>query len=715
MSAGSRRPGRGAGAKRSAPKRRPRARSDLNSHRWDLGAPPDWVFEGDDAPIDPLSEAPLGRRRALSYPAVFAAVNLIAKSVAKLPLHVYRRGERDYRERADDHPLERLIQRPTPYMTRVTLLQTLSAHVLLRGNAYAYVRRGADGRPQELTPLDPDMVTPLRIDGEKLYELSTVRGRTLLRADEVLHVLGLGADGVAGYSVLRLARESLGLGLAMRQYAAKFLASGGGKRAVLEHPGAFKDASKVRRLREQWAELYGGINNAHRVVVLEEGMKLNAFGVSPDDAQLLESRQFEVREVASWFGVPPHKIGDTTRSAYASLEQENASFLSDCLDFWLVAFELAFGASLLSESERATHYCEFDRNALLRANFADRANGYKVLRELGVMSANDVRRRENLSPLPADQGDVYLVPLNMQSAAELAERQRLVVERGQSAADRDYKRRTVSSFLAGPDTGPIVYNMIDIEALIRDVGLPVLEGAAAPPLPVTLGAAPDASAEAAAGPEPESQTAGTSDADVAASQAGAAGQDAGLNGAQIQALREMLASVTAREQSPEAVRAMIQVSFPWMDPELIDAMVAAAARFVPDPVAALVGAPGSPAATAADERSAPQLAHLAVHRAHVEVAREVIERMRRRVRADAERVARRGPAALRAWMERRLERDHRRVIAAALAGPLDALRHLRSAAQPELATTLADRLVAELRNTAAAALAAMESHDGTHT
>lgn len=364
----------------------------------------------------------VGERRAMSYAAVYRAVALISGAVAKLPLVTYRRvvsalGEG--KERARDHPAFGLLRhKPCPEMTAFTFKQTLQAHALLHGNGYAYVRRRGNGQPLELLLLSPKLTEPVRREG-RLWYVTRASGREFrLPHDDVLHVRGLGGDGLVGYSVLSVARESLGLGLAARRHEAVFFKNSARPGVVLEHPGKLTPEGK-KNLRESWERMHAGVDNHFRTAVLEEGLKAHLLTMTARDAQLLETRQFEIREIANWFGVPPHMLGDTSRTSYSSLEQENQSFLDNGLDPWLCCWEAECWDKLLSEAEKAGEavVIEFLRAAWVRANLSARGEFYVRMLQAGVLCANEVRGLENLNPIPG--GDVFRVPLNMGQATKV--------------------------------------------------------------------------------------------------------------------------------------------------------------------------------------------------------------------------------------------------------------------------------------------------------
>lgn len=362
-------------------------------------------------------------KKAMTYAAVWRAVGLISSDVGKLPLFVYRRNG-EGKKRAVDHPAYQLLRyKPNSEMTSFVFRQTLLQHGLLRGNGYAYIDRAGSAAPLELIPLDPDQTWPVRANGVLYYVTTSIDdGRETLhklRQDQVLHVKGMGWDGLTGYSVIEYAKESLAMGLAAREYGARFYSNNARAGVLLEHPGQLsKEAAE--RIKTSWDKMHAGLENSHKTAILEEGMKANVITISARDAQLIEQRQFEIREVANWFGVPPHKLGDSSRTAYNSLEQENQSYLDDALDRWLVAFEEECRDKLLTEEQKRqdSHVIEFERKALVRSNLTDRANYYKAaLAGAPWMTVNQVRGIENENPLDDPNADTLLIPLNIQQGA----------------------------------------------------------------------------------------------------------------------------------------------------------------------------------------------------------------------------------------------------------------------------------------------------------
>lgn len=355
---------------------------------------------------------------ALAYSAVLACIRVLSESVATLPFILYERLDRG-KQRATEHWLYPLLHdAPNPAMTRFEWMSTVVGHLAGWGNAFAEIQVNGAGQPIALWPLPPNKVTVGGSPVEGLtYSYNDKTGRPWpIAAERMLHLRGLGSDGVIGYSVLALARESVGLGLATQEFGARWFGNGARPSVVLEHPGVLGDEA-YERLRNNWLEKHQGLENSHRVAILEEGMKVETIGIPPEDSQFLETRKFQRTEIASIFRVPPHMIGDLERATFSNIEQQSIDFVTYTLGPWLSCIEQRIGMSLLSPGERQRLFAEFLAAGLLRGDIQTRYAAYAVGRNWGWLSANDVRELENLNPV--DGGDMYLVPLNMVPAEDV--------------------------------------------------------------------------------------------------------------------------------------------------------------------------------------------------------------------------------------------------------------------------------------------------------
>lgn len=464
-----------------------------------LSDPDDWLF---DELCGPRSTAGVrvNRETALTISAFYRGVASIARDISKVPLVIYKKidsGEERGRVRATDHPAYRLLRyKPNEYMNGMQFIETMVGHLKMDGNAYAIIERDAKGRPTALLPTNPMRTYPVRANGVLWYVVEFGEKGRMVRLDpsNVLHFKGLSFDGLIGYSVLHMARESLGTSLATREYGSRFFSGGGRPGVILEHPGTMTEPAQTR-LKASWDKMYSGLENAHKTAILEEGMKANVLSESLKDSQLAELQQFQVRDVANWLGIPPHKLGDTARTSYNSIEQENQSYLDEALDGDMRRIECEVYEKLLTEEEKdqETHTIEFMRQALVRADIKTRFESYQIGSNMGVFDIDDIREKENMNPLPGGQGKVRMVPLNMQSVASLASK--ITALDGQSEDSLAFKRKVVELLLGDDTANDVIYNLTDVEQLLEEVGLALNDGAKAPWLPIIAAAGPAVSGE----------------------------------------------------------------------------------------------------------------------------------------------------------------------------------------------------------------------------
>ena len=384
-----------------------------------------------DKPVDKVADAgysflfgrttsgkPVNERTAMQTTAVYACVRILAEAVASLPLHVYEYQDDGGKKLVHDHPLYYLLHdEPNPEMTSFVFRETLMSHLLIWGNAYAQIIRDGAGRVLGLYPLLPDKMDVQRDDRGNIYYVYSRNsdenpmfkeyGDIRLKAEDVLHIPGLGFDGLIGYSPIAMAKNAVGMTLACEEYGASFFANGANPGGVLEHPGVLKDPSKVR---ESWNSVYRGVNNAHKIAVLEEGMKYQQIGIPPEEAQFLETRKFQINEIARLYRIPPHMVGDLDKSSFSNIEQQSLEFVKYTLDPWVIRWEQSLQRSLLLPGEKGKYFIKLNVDGLLRGDYQSRMNGYAVGRQNGWFSANDIREMENMNPIPDEQGgNLYLI------------------------------------------------------------------------------------------------------------------------------------------------------------------------------------------------------------------------------------------------------------------------------------------------------------------
>ena len=363
----------------------------------------------------------VNERTAMQTTAVYSCVRILAEAVASLPIHVYRYTDTG-KERVYDHPLYYLLHdEPNPEMTSFVFRETLMSHLLIWGNAYAQIIRDGSGRVLSLYPLLPDKMEVDRDGHGRLFYTYTRNtdenpnfseyGRVRLKPEDVLHIPGLGFDGLVGYSPIAMAKNAVGMTLACEEYGASFFENGATPGGVLEHPGVLKDPAKVR---ESWHSVYGGSKNAGKVAVLEEGMKYQQIGIPPEEAQFLETRKFQVDEIARLYRIPPHMVGDLDKSSFSNIEQQSLEFVKYTLDPWVIRWEQSLQKALLLPQEKREYFVKLNVDGLLRGDYQSRMTGYSVGRQNGWLSANDIREMEDMNPIPAEEGgDLYLVNGNL--------------------------------------------------------------------------------------------------------------------------------------------------------------------------------------------------------------------------------------------------------------------------------------------------------------
>jgi len=366
---------------------------------------------------------PVNQETAVKLGAVWRAIRILSETMASLPLFVFERQEPRGRRRAVEHPVTRLLHsEPNENMSSFFLREFMMASAVMHGNGFSAIRRDGRGQPRELWPLLTSKVEPkIGPDGAIYYIITLTDGtREIWECESILHIPGLGFDGVSGKSVLWIARESFGLGLAAQRFGAKFFSRGGRLPGVITMPGTGRLTPDQRsNLETSWDAAVGGPENWHKVPILDRGMKYQDIGVHPNDGQFLETREFQDLNVSQWFGVPPHKLYQMRRATFSNIEHQALEFVTDTIRPWAVRFEMEYARKLLPREERSRFFIEHVLDGLLRGDTAARGTFYGQLRQWGIASANDCRELENWPDL-GPKGDVYLSPINMVNAEELA-------------------------------------------------------------------------------------------------------------------------------------------------------------------------------------------------------------------------------------------------------------------------------------------------------
>lgn len=363
----------------------------------------------------------INENTALTNAAVYACVRVISETFASLPLHVLKYQERG-KCAIPEHPLYRLLHTaPNPEMTSFVFRETLMSHLLIWGNAYAQILRDNGGRVIGLYPLLPNKVDVNRDENGRLYytyyrDLDEKRkgeqsGAILFSRDEILHIPGLSFDGLVGYSPIALAKNAVGMAIATEDYGASFFKNGATPGGVLEYPGVV--GSKQSKIKESWELNFKGAKSNGKIAVLEDGLKYHPISIPPDQAQFLETRKFQLNEIARIFRIPPHMIGDLDKSTFSNIEHMSLEFVKYTLDPWVVRWEQAMEQALLLPSEQSQICIKFNVDGLLRGDYETRMKGYATGIQNGILSPNDCRELEDMNPIPSEWGDKYFLNGNM--------------------------------------------------------------------------------------------------------------------------------------------------------------------------------------------------------------------------------------------------------------------------------------------------------------
>ncbi len=389
----------------------PREKSTTTSERpasWFV----DWIRGGENTSSG-ISVTP---QTAMRLAAVWACVRVRSEDIGKLPCHLYKRLPNGGKQRDTKHPLYKLIHdAPNPRMTAFDFKQLLQAHVDTNGNGYAlkeFDERGAN--VIALWPVnDPKKVTVHATpDGKDLfYKIGS--DEKLIPAEGVLHLRGFSLDGMVGMSPITHHRETIGLAMAAEKYGSAFFGNSAQPRGIVKVKGII-DEPNAARLRENWEQKYRGIENSHKIAILDGGMEWIQTGMSNADAQYIDLRKMQNEEIWRIYRMPPHKVGDLSRSTNNNIEHQGLEYVSDCLMSEMVRWEQTLCRDLLTDKEQETHFFEFLPDALLRGDLKSRYEAYAVGRNWGWLSVNDIKDFENQNHVK--NGDIYLQPLNMVEA-----------------------------------------------------------------------------------------------------------------------------------------------------------------------------------------------------------------------------------------------------------------------------------------------------------
>ncbi len=370
----------------------------------------DWVSGGGPT----ASGATVNHDSALKFTPFWAAVRIISGTLGALPFKVYRHLDSGGKAPRPSHRVYRLLHdAPNEYMSALKFKESRQVQVLCYGNGYAEIQRDGGGRPVALWPLlSSKTERKLTQNGTPYYEVTLpAGGKVLLEDSNVLHVMGLSLDGYTGVDVVTYHREAIGYGMAVKEFGARFFGNGCHPGGFAEHPTVLSDKAK-KHLEESLNAKFGGLTNAQRVMVLEEGMKFHENAVDPQKAQALEVQKWSVDDCSRIFQIPPHMLGSMEFSKYNNVEQLNLQFYCSTMLYWFTSWEQEVNRKLFTPSEQGALFAEILADAMLRGDADSRAKYYASGRQWGYLSINDIREKENMNPIgPA--GDIYLDPMNM--------------------------------------------------------------------------------------------------------------------------------------------------------------------------------------------------------------------------------------------------------------------------------------------------------------
>jgi len=358
----------------------------------------------------------VSEKTAMSLSAYFCGCNMIAGTMAALPLNTYERTGPKSRQVSETHPVQRLLHdEPNPEMTAFNWRRTGLLHRIGRGNSYSEIVRDSRGMPAYLWPIIPLYVTPKRDSNGMLWYVIQIPGmeRRYIPAPDMLHIQSISSDGIMGHGLIQAACDAIGLNAAQDIYASKYFENGGNIGATLETDEVLDDKS-WDRLQKEIKEKFVGLTNAHRISLLEAGLKYKPLNPTNKETQLIEGRTFSVQEWARWLNMPPHKLKELTHATFSNITEQNIEWVVDTCTPWAVGEEQEYNRKLFRSKNK--YYTKHVFEGLLRGDTKTRFEGYAIARNWGWMSANDILEKEDRNPLPGDIGDKYLIPSNMMLA-----------------------------------------------------------------------------------------------------------------------------------------------------------------------------------------------------------------------------------------------------------------------------------------------------------
>lgn len=378
-----------------------------------------------------ITKQTVNSETVLKIPAVLAAVRLIAGNIGSFPCILYREDGDGNKKKLVNNDLFWLLKtRPNPENTAMEFWETMQHHILLVGNAFAWLKRDETGKVIEAWILKPENVQISRVMGELVYKVKTDQGtERILFRDEILHYKGFSRDGILGLSPITIAREAFGLGLTQEEYAARLFANGATPKGILSQEGPMTDEQR-KAAKKSWQKAYGGVRNAGKVAFLPGNIKWQQVSMNPEDAQFLESRKFQIAEIARIFNIQMHLLQELDRSTNNNIEHQGLEFVTYTLRPWLVRLEQCIERDIIGFSNvKKGMYVKFNHSALLRGDTNTQSTAINGYVQSGVYTRDEAREILDMNPLPDGQGKTALAPLNMAPVGQ---------NQDKNASKRDY-------------------------------------------------------------------------------------------------------------------------------------------------------------------------------------------------------------------------------------------------------------------------------------
>lgn len=384
----------------------------LQEIRSGVATPEKWLVDWFKGGLETNAGVAVNEESAMYFSAVFNAVTIISGTIMQLPFVLFRKDKKGVRERATEHQLYDLMQRKVnPKMSASRFRQTMQAHLVLWGNAYAQIIYDKGGRVKALYPLRPGQMEVKIVDGVVKYTYKrNDKPNYEFMEGEVLHLAGLGYDGIMGYSVITLARESIGLGMAMDEYQARFYGAGTHPGLILRHPSKL-GSEQYQHLQRSLTDAYSGLGKSHKIMILEDNMETVKLDMPLADAEFIASKRHQIEDIARWFNLPVHMLKDMERMTNNNIEHVSMEFAKYNMAPWFTLWEDECGLQLISESEQKAYWFEFVLDALLKADTQTRYEAYTKAISGSLMAPNEARALENLPPI--EGGDKLFVAVNL--------------------------------------------------------------------------------------------------------------------------------------------------------------------------------------------------------------------------------------------------------------------------------------------------------------